>query len=94
MPAKTAMDTDMVTVNQEILSALCSCGRRSIISQNSSSEKHRKLSQIKSGRKHSSREANSRMLNKRGHCRDSKPLGRRIYQQSFSHRKKMGKTDQ
>ena len=58
------------------------------ISKNSSTEKHPKLSQIKSRRKDSSREGNSRDVEQESHCRDPKALGRALYQQSFSSREK------
>ena len=53
------------------------------ISQNSSTEKHPKLSQLKSGRTDSSTEGNSQDVEQGGHWGDPKPLGREIYQQHF-----------
>ena len=58
------------------------------ISQNFAKEKHPKLSQIKSGRKDSSTEGNSRDVEQGSHCRDFKALERGIYQQYFSRREK------
>ena len=60
------------------------------ISQNSSTEKHPKLSQLKSGRTDSSTEGNSHDVEQGGHCGDPKPLGRGIYQQHFLLEKKGG----
>ena len=45
-------------------------------------------SQIKSRRKDSSTEGNSQDVEQGSHCGDPKPLGRGIYQQSFSRREK------
>ena len=58
------------------------------IPQNFSTEKHPKLSQIKSGRKDTSTKGNSQDVEQGSHCRDPKPLGRGIYQQPFSRREK------
>ena len=68
--------------------SVVSRGLYNSISRNSSTEKHPKLSQIKSGRKDSSIEGNSRDVEQGSHCRDPKPLGRGIYQQSFSRTEK------
>ena len=56
------------------------------VSQNSSTEKHSKLSQIKLGRNDSSAERNSRDVEQESHSRNPKQLERGIYKQSFSHR--------
>ena len=58
------------------------------VSQNSSTEKHSKLSQIKLGRNDSSAERNSRDVEQESHSRNPKQLERGIYKQSFSHREK------
>ena len=64
-------------------------GLYNTISRNSSTEKHSKLSQIKSGRKDSSTGGNSRDVEQGSQCRNAKPLGRGIYQQSLSRREKI-----
>ena len=68
--------------------SVVSKGLYNIISRNSSTEKHSKLSQSKSKRKDSSTKGNLRDVEQESHCRDPKPLGRGTYQQSFSGRKK------
>ena len=74
--------------------SVVSGGLYNTISRNSLTENHPKLSQIKSGRKDSITEGNSRDVEQESHCRDLKPLGRGNYQQSFLVEKKDGATDQ
>ena len=45
------------------------------VSRNFSTEKHPKLSEIRSGRKNSRAEENSQHLEQGNHCKDPKPLG-------------------
>ena len=68
--------------------SVVSRGLYNAISQNSSTEKHSKLSQIKLGRNDSSAERNSRDVEQGSHSRNPKPLERGIYKQSFSRREK------
>ena len=68
--------------------SVVSMGLYSTILRNFSTEKHPKLPQIKSGRKDSSTEGSSRDVEQGSHCRDPKPLGTGIYQQSFFRREK------
>ena len=71
-------NSDKPYINSVVITELC----RSI-SQNSPTEKHPKLSQIKPGRKDSSTKGNSRDVEQDSKCRDLKPLGMGIYQQPF-----------
>ena len=66
--------------NKRHINFLVSRGLYNTVSRNSSTEKHSKLYQIKSARKGSSTEGNSQDVEQGSHCRDPKPLGRRIYQ--------------
>ena len=52
--------------------SVVSGGIYNTISHNSSTEKHPRASQIKSGRKDSSTEGNSRDVEQESHCRDPK----------------------
>ena len=68
-------DSDKWHKNSFVNGGLCNT-----VLQDSLTEKHPKLSQIQSGRKDSSTEGNSRDVEQGSHCRDSKLLGRAIYQ--------------